>query len=86
MKSFSKIPDATRCISLEASEGVTIDTKGLDCTVKAHGGDIFFKTAEKMPDSDAFLVKDGEQIDFCGKIYVFAKQAVTVYCLFYRTL
>ena len=81
-----KIPHSVKCLALKANEGMKIDTRGLDCIVKAKDNEIFIKAKKSEPDADAFPLMSGESIELAGEFTVFAKQDTNVYCLFYGTL
>ena len=81
-----KIPHSVKCLALKAKESMKIDTRGLDCIVKAKDNEIFIKAKKSESDADAFPVCAGESIVLAGEFTVFAKQDTNVYCLFYGTL
>ncbi|GEM_PF-6812707 len=67
----SRIPVKTACFELGTSKGdVTVDTAGLDCTLRAVGGNVYFKTAPGVSDNGAFVIPQNESIEFCGKVYL----------------
>lgn len=88
MKNTARIPEEVKCISLSgnADEKSVIDTKGLECIIKPVGGELYIKAKGGESDADAFVVSDGESFEFCGRITVFAKEALKINCLFCRTL
>ena len=81
-----RIPHSVKCLALKANENMKIDTRGLDCIVKAGDGGVFIKAKKSEPDADAFPLSSGDVIELSGEFTVFAKQDTNVYCLFYGTL
>ena len=85
MKGNCIIPDKTETMGIISGVDFIVDTKGLCCKMKVVGGDIRVKMKEK--DLDGWLLCDGEELDFCGKIhFVHAMGTPTVYNLYYHTL
>ena len=42
-----KIPHSVKCLALKAKESMKIDTRGLDCIVKAKDNEIFIKATAR---------------------------------------
>ncbi len=82
----TRIPDEIKTVNLSAGGDAEIDTKGLDCMLCADGGDIYVALEKDAKDDRKFPVKNGTCLEFCGRVYVFAKTSAAVSCLFYRTL
>lgn len=62
-----------------------IDTKGLNCCLKVNDGSI--NVLLHSEDKDGFVVNDGEEFDFCGKIFIqYSGGTPVIYCLYYHTL
>lgn len=87
MNNISRIPDTTGCINLIVNTNALIDTNGLECVIKPVGADVFVATRQKENNYEGgFIVREGEEFTFCGKMYVYAKEECRVYFMKYRTL
>lgn len=87
MNNISRIPEETGYINLIINSGHTFDSNGLECVIKPDGASVFVRTRATEDDFDnGFIVRQGEEFTFCGKIFVCAKEACRVYYMKYRTL
>ena len=86
MKGFSVIPDKTTKTDVISGVVFDIDTKGLDCIIKPDKTDIYVSTESSVNTNEKFLVRQGEELCVCGKFYVTANTAGSVYLLHYKTL
>ena len=87
MNNVSRIPEETGSCSIISNVEVDIDSNGLECVIKPDGADIFVKT--RPCDNKFFggyLVKDGQEFTFCGKVYFYSNATCEVYYMKYRTL
>ena len=82
----TRIPDEIKAVSLAPGGEVLIDTKGLDCILTAEGGDVYVSLVKGAGADARFHIRSGNNLDFCGKLYVCSEAGANVGCLFYRTL
>ena len=79
------ILDKIESVALISGELFTVDTKGLCCKMKVAGGSIKVNMNEN--DNDAYMLYEGEEMDFCGKIYYWHfSGSPLVSLLYYHTL
>jgi len=80
------IPAGTKAYTITVGSRL-IDTNGLCCRLLAENNGVYITTSSSVSQSDAYLVKTGETLDFCGKIYISsASDSSTVRLMFYQTL
>jgi len=86
MNGYSRIPVKIKSEGALSAIEFEIDTEGLDCIMKAVGTDMWVYTRSGAPGSERFFVKDGECIEFCGKLYYEVATSATVYFFMYNRL
>ena len=83
MIGITRIIDKIKAFPISEST-FSVDTHGLGCILKITGGDaeVFISDA-----AEAFPVKDGETLEFCGNLLIKAStDSATAHCLYYKTL
>lgn len=86
MSNYSRIPVKTKSEGAISAIEFEIDTKGLDCIVRAEETDLFVYTKSGAAKSEMYLVKEGETFEFCGKLYYQVATSGTVYTFMYNRL
>lgn len=81
----TRIPSNANKISFTDNSFIKIDTCGLDCTLKADGGNIIIKVFPNAADEQIFMLNDKEKLDFSGKIYISGTPGAHAYTLMYTT-
>ena len=85
MKGNCIIPVRNENLDMLFGEDFMIDTKGLSCRIKVSGGSVGVSLKEGA--FARFPVLDGEDFDFCGKLYCHITSGTpTVHCMYYTTL
>ncbi len=84
MNGISIIPDKIENVGIINGVDFDVDTKGLNCRIKPEGGAIVIKLTEN---GQTYHLKDGESLDFCGKLYYrYASGSPFVNLFYYHTL
>ena len=85
MKGNCIIPDRIENVGLISGVDFVVDTKGLCCRMKASGGDVIVSMKENG--LEGWLLSDGEELDFCGRLYYrHVTGSPSVYLMYYHTL
>lgn len=86
MNGFSKIIERIERIDVISGVEFDIDTKGLNCVLKPMDADIWVCVRPGSAPNERFMVKAGENLEFCGKIYFYASTSGYVSYYMYKTL
>lgn len=86
MSNYSGIPVKTKSEGAISAIEFEIDTEGLDCVMKSVGTDMWVYTKSGASGSERFFVKDGENFEFCGKLYYCVATSGTVYFYMYNRI
>lgn len=85
MSNYSRIPVKTKSEDVISNIEFEVDTQGLDCIMKAVGTDMWVYTKSDAKSNERFFVKDGENFEFCGKLYYQVATSGDVYfCMYNR--
>ncbi len=84
MKTNSIIPDRIVRIEIKDGEYTVLDTKGLDCILKAVGGKL--RVSLENGKDVFYTLSDGEKLDFCGRVLISGNSGTAAEGLMYRTL
>ncbi len=82
----SMIPKKTLGLELASGDISVIDTNCLDCTMSVYTGEVYVKTEKDTSDNEAFIVKAGQELCFCGKVFVKAKTSSNVRAIMFDRL
>ena len=86
MSNYSRSPVKTLNEGVLSNIEFQIDTEGLDCILKCHETDLWVYTKPGAELSEKYLLKEGETLEFCGKLYYSPLTSGTVYSFMYNRL
>ena len=86
MSNYSRIPVKIQNEGVISGIEFQIDTQGLDCILKVHETDLWVYTKPGASSSERYLLKEGETLEFCGKLYYSPLTSGTVYSFMYNRL
>lgn len=85
MRGYSVIVDKVEMMDIVSGIDFEVDTKGLNCKIKPVGGGIAINT--KPSTTGSYPIADGEELDFCGRLFFrHASNSPVVHLLYYHTL
>ncbi len=80
----SRIPEKVLKMTMSETDA-ELDTAGLDALIKA-SGNISVKPNKNTSSDDAYILSDGETLEFTGKIYVSSTGTASLNVMLFKTV